>query len=72
MAIEHKISEVAANSSYTISGLFAGIGALTLEQWTFLIGIALGVGTFLVNWYYKKEHLKLLKKQMDQGKKDDT
>ncbi|WP_052119478.1 phage holin [Gallibacterium genomosp. 1] len=37
---------------------------LSINEWASLIGIGLGIATFLVNWYFKNEELKLkLKKQ---------
>lgn len=38
--------------SYTASG-GAIVGGYTTNDWGVLLGILVGVGTFLVNWYYK-------------------
>ncbi|HGJ5874386.1 MULTISPECIES: phage holin family protein [Arsenophonus] len=31
----------------------------TLEQWVAIVGIVCTIGTFLVNWYYKRKEYKL-------------
>lgn len=38
----------------TGTGLF-GLGALSLNDIAMIVGILTGVGTFLVNWYYKRK-----------------
>ncbi|HJF73167.1 phage holin [Gallibacterium anatis] len=38
---------------------------LSINEWASLIGIGLGVATFLVNWYFKNEELKLKRKQQN-------
>lgn len=39
---------------------------LSINEWASLIGIGLGIATFLVNWYFKNEELKLKKQQYDE------
>ncbi|WP_409026016.1 holin [Gallibacterium anatis] len=38
---------------------------LSINEWASLIGIGLGVATFLVNWYFRNEELKLKRKQQN-------
>ena len=38
--------------SYSASG-GAIVGGFTTNDWGILLGVIVGVGTFLVNWYYK-------------------
>ncbi|WP_052123788.1 phage holin [Gallibacterium anatis] len=38
---------------------------LSINEWASLIGIGLGVATFLLNWYFKNEELKLKRKQQN-------
>ncbi|OAT60936.1 NucE family extracellular secretory protein [Obesumbacterium proteus ATCC 12841] len=38
------------------------LGALTPQDIAFLIGAAVGVGTFLVNWYYRRKSYRLLER----------
>ncbi|AWX15607.1 hypothetical protein CEP48_05210 [Mergibacter septicus] len=47
---------------------------LSLHEWGSLIGIFLGVGTFMIHWYYKKQDLKLKKIALKKGilKIDET
>lgn len=47
--------DVSSKTSYGSSGAVTLLGALTLNQWTAVIGIILAIGTFLVNWYYRKK-----------------
>jgi len=42
-----------SNLSYFCSGVFAALGALSRDDWTFIIFIVTGVSTFLINWIYK-------------------
>ncbi|EKN4745171.1 phage holin family protein [Yersinia enterocolitica] len=35
------------------------LGALSLNEWALVIGIACTVGTFGVNWYYKRKEYQL-------------
>jgi len=46
-------------ASYTASGglIFFGMSA---NDFAVLAGLALAVGTFLINWYYKHQHLKII------------
>lgn len=39
------------------------IGGLSLSDWAIVIGIACTVGTFALNWYYKRKEFRLLQEQ---------
>lgn len=41
--------------SYWVGGLTAMGGVLSLNDWAIIIGIACTIGTFVVNWYYKRK-----------------
>lgn len=43
------------------------IGGLSLSDWAIVIGIVCTVGTFALNWYYKRQELKLLQEQAHTG-----
>ncbi|HGJ5865952.1 phage holin family protein [Arsenophonus nasoniae] len=45
--------------SYLGGIVTTGIGIFTLEQWVGLIGIICTLGTFFVNWYYRKKEFEL-------------
>lgn len=45
--------------AYMWAAFTTAIGALSLDQWAVLIGILCTVGTFAVNWYYKRKEFKL-------------
>ncbi|MBA0188276.1 phage holin family protein [Pectobacterium carotovorum] len=34
-------------------------GALSLNDWAIIVGIACTVGTFALNWYYKRKEFQL-------------
>ena len=43
-----------------IWGFIAAIfGVMSLDQWAVLIGIICTIGTFAVNWYYKRKEFQL-------------
>lgn len=43
---------MASDATYAVSGLVA-VSGFTLQEWFGLGGLALALGTFAVNWYYK-------------------
>ena len=55
------MDRVTGPASYTTSAMLTIFG-ITVNEWLALTGIILGIGTFIVNLYYKREHLKLAKK----------
>lgn len=42
-------------TSYFVSGITALFGMLTLEDVALIVGIVCTIGTFAVNWYYKRK-----------------
>ena len=56
-----KVMEKHASSvSYITGGSLFSWGTITLNDITMIVGIATGLGTFLVNWYYKRKEDKRL------------
>ena len=45
----------ASSVSYITGGSLFSWGTLTLNDVAMIVGIATGLGTFLVNWYYKRK-----------------
>ncbi|EJN5847209.1 phage holin family protein, partial [Salmonella enterica] len=41
--------------SYSFGGLTAMGGILSLNDWAVIVGILCTVGTFGINWYYKRK-----------------
>lgn len=41
--------------SYWVGGLTAMSGVLSLNDWALIVGILCTVGTFVINWYYKRK-----------------
>lgn len=42
-------------SSYGWGAFTTMLGALSLNDWAIVIGIACTIGTFLVNWHYRRK-----------------
>lgn len=49
--------DLPTKSSYGTSALVTAFGALTISQWTAVVGIILGVATFAINVWFKKKML---------------
>ncbi|MCP4597781.1 phage holin [Neptuniibacter sp.] len=67
MNIDHPsalAAKVASGASYTVStGLVAGDALQFLNANYGAIGVFIGVATFAVNWYYKRQEIQILAKQ---------
>lgn len=55
--------------SYITSGGWFSYGALTLNDIAMIVGIVTGLGTFVVNWYYKRKEFKLREQEVRRGPK---
>lgn len=53
----------ASNAAYTGSIFTSLFGGLTQNDIAWAVGIGTGLGTFFVNWYYKRKEFKLLEKR---------
>ena len=42
------------------------VGGLSLSDWAIVIGIVCTVGTFVINWHYKRKEYRLLQAQSHQ------
>lgn len=49
--------------SYIMSGSWFSYGAITLNDIAMVVGILTGLGTFVVNWYYKRKEFKLRERE---------
>lgn len=47
--------------TYSAALFLAWLGGLSPQDIAFLVGAAVGIGTFLVNWYYRRKSLQILK-----------
>ena len=52
-------------AAYVASGTSMIIAGLTLQDWAFVVGIICTVTTCLVNWYFKRKKLEILKEQLE-------
>lgn len=48
--------------AYAVVMFLAWIGRYSPQDIAFMVGAAVGVGTFLVNWYYRRKSYQLLNK----------
>ncbi|CND88205.1 Uncharacterised protein [Yersinia nurmii] len=56
------MDKYSSGSSYWLGGMTAALGALSLNEWAIIIGIACKIGTFAVNWHYKRKEFQLQEK----------
>ncbi|HHL2582438.1 TPA: phage holin family protein [Yersinia enterocolitica] len=54
-----RMDKYSSGSSYWFGGITTMLGALSLNELALVIGIACTVGTFGVNWYYKRKEYQL-------------
>lgn len=47
--------------TYAMALFLLWLGRLSPQDIAFLVGAAVGIGTFLVNWYYRRKSLQILK-----------
>ncbi len=57
-----RMDKYSSGSSYWFGGITTMLGALSLNEWAVLIGIICTVGTFVVNWHYKRKEFQLREK----------
>lgn len=61
VGFSHWLERRISNLSYSMSVAVAVCGDLTLDDWVKISGIALGLATFFVNWYYRRKNANALK-----------
>lgn len=52
-----------SGAAYGTGAASVVIGGWSLNEWAIAVGIACTVGTFLVNWYYKRQEFRLMQLQ---------
>lgn len=70
MPVKETASRIWSWIAYVFSGVSAFFGAMTLERVALLIGIITAIGTFVINWYYKRKHSKLALAAIRAGRVD--
>lgn len=63
LGLSDKFAPVATVVSYATSGTTVAVGTMTANELAAYTGITLGVLTFLLNWYYRHQHLKIVQAQ---------
>lgn len=63
------MSDKTAASAYSTSGLVMYLGTLDWNTICMVGGLVLGILTFAVNWYYKRENSKVYRDAMQKGTK---
>ncbi|MGO2460550.1 MAG: HP1 family phage holin [Ewingella sp.] len=56
------MEKIMSSMAYAIATFLAFLGALTPQDIAFLVGAAVAVGTFFLNWYYRRKSYKLLER----------
>ena len=56
------VERISSFVAYCVSAICMFLGALTPQDIAFLFGAAVGVGSFLVNWYYRRKSNRLLER----------
>jgi hypothetical protein len=56
------MEKIMSSMAYAIATFLAFLGALTPQDIAFLLGAAVAVGTFFLNWYYRRKSYKLLER----------
>lgn len=51
---------ISSACAYFIATSLTWLAGLTSQDVAFLVGSGVGVGTFLVNWYYRRKSLQIL------------
>ncbi|KGM29101.1 holin [Photorhabdus luminescens] len=57
-------------SAYCWGMLTAMLGALSLNDWALIIGIICTVGTFSINWHYKRKEFQLKRESRNNKDQD--
>lgn len=63
------MEKVTSTLCYFVAACLAWFGRHSPEDIAVLIGAAVGVGTFLVNWYYRRKSYQLLRSLRKNGLK---
>lgn len=50
-----RMDKYCSQLSYWVASILTAAGAMTLQDWALLVGIILTIGTFAINWYYKRK-----------------
>jgi uncharacterized membrane protein len=59
-------SETIEKGAYA-SSIATTLMGLTINEWVAVAGIVCSVGTFIVNWVYKRKYFNLEKRKLDKG-----
>ncbi|WP_058911150.1 phage holin family protein [Entomohabitans teleogrylli] len=49
------MDKYASGSAYGWGSFTTMLGAISLNDWAIIVGIVCTLGTFIVNWYYKRK-----------------
>lgn len=60
--------ERTATASYGISGLIIWLATLDWSTISMVVGIILGIGTFFINWHYKRANSKAFRDAIAKGR----
>lgn len=55
------MEKLTSTLAYFVAACLAWLGSHSAQDIAILVGAAVGVGTFAVNWYYRRKSYQLLK-----------
>lgn len=55
------MEKVTSFIAYTVAVLLAWVGKYSAQDIAMIVGAVVGVGTFVINWYYRRKSYLLLK-----------
>lgn len=53
------MDKYSSGTAYGWGTFTAMLGAMSLDEWAVIVGIACTLGTFAINWYYKRKDFEL-------------
>jgi hypothetical protein len=62
-----QIVESAANKTTYVGGTVAAVGGWTANEIAAFGGLGLAIAGFLLNWYYKHQHLRIAREKARKG-----
>ncbi|OKB67673.1 hypothetical protein BHU62_06970 [Serratia marcescens] len=63
------MEKLTSTLAYLVAACLAWLGRHSAQDIAILVGAAVGVGTFAVNWYYRRKSYQLLKSLKKNGLK---
>lgn len=59
--------EKTSAASYSFAAVILWLGQVDWSTLSMIIGIILGIGTFIINWYYKRKNTRIYEEAVKRG-----